>query len=99
MSGLCPAVVVVPGECLHCPGQRVLQSLHALLYHYLPALFVIGHDVRRLTWEGGVGGGSVKGDVAKRVLEYCLALQWGTGTPARSTAAPCPSPCWPGSRT
>jgi hypothetical protein len=52
----------------------VLRSLHALLYHYLPALFVIGHDVRRLTWEGGVRG-TVKGDVAKRVLESCLALQ------------------------
>ena len=61
-------------ECLDCPSQRVLRSLHALLYHYLPALFVIGHDVRRLTWEGGVRG-TVKGDVAKRVLESCLALQ------------------------
>ena len=44
------------------------------MHHYLPALFVIGHDVRRLTWEGGVAG-TVRGDLARRVLEHCLVLQ------------------------
>jgi hypothetical protein len=40
----------------------------------VPALFVLGHDVRRLTWEGGVTG-TVKGDVARTVLQRSLALQ------------------------
>ena len=63
----------------------MLGSLWALLYQYLPALFVIGHDVRRLTWEGGVGG-DVRGDLARRILENCLVLQvhllddWDTRT-------------------
>ena len=50
-----------------CPGstRNLLQGLHDLLfYYYLPALLVQGHDVRELTWEGGVNG-TVKGDVAR----------------------------------
>ena len=55
-------------------SRKTLTALHALLTFYAPALLVIGVDVRQLTWMGGVGG-SVKGDVAKRVIENCLALQ------------------------
>jgi len=35
---------------------------------------VIGFDVRQLNWDGGVDG-TTRGDVAKRVMERCLALQ------------------------
>ena len=35
---------------------------------------MLGHDVRELTWEGGVGG-TVKGDVARRILQRSLGLQ------------------------
>ena len=52
----------------------LLKGLWDVLFFYVPALFVLGHDVRRLTWDGGVGG-DVKGALAKEVLENCLALQ------------------------
>ena len=44
------------------------------MFFYVPAVFVLGHDVRELTWEGGVNG-LVKGDVARKVLLRSLALQ------------------------
>ena len=71
------AVVAWYGVLVHrCPGstRNLLQGLHDLLFYYLPALLVQGHDVRQLTWEGGVNG-TVKGDVARRVLLRSLALQ------------------------
>ena len=46
----------------------------SLLDYFIPALFILGYQVRQLTWEGGVGG-RVKGVLAKRILEQCLALQ------------------------
>jgi hypothetical protein len=52
----------------------LLRGLEALLGFYIPALFILGHDVRELTWQGGVSG-TVKGDVAHRVLQRSLAVQ------------------------
>lgn len=52
----------------------MLKGLQSLLYFYLPALFNLGHKVRRLTWEGGLHG-AVTGALAREVLEQCLALQ------------------------
>ena len=54
-------------------GSNLLKGLHSLLYFYLPALFSLGYKVRKLAWEGRVGG-SVRGDLAREVLEQCLAL-------------------------
>ena len=51
----------------------MLQGLHNLLYFYLPALFTLGYKVRKLAWEGRAGG-TVRGDLAREVLEQCLAL-------------------------
>ena len=60
-------------KCGTC--SRVLYSgLRDLLEFFVPALFVLGHQVRRLTWDGRVGG-SATGLEAKRVLQCCLALQ------------------------
>ena len=53
---------------------ELLQGLHDLLYFYVPALFALGRDVRELTWEGGLGG-TVKGLLAKRMLQKALAVQ------------------------
>ena len=51
----------------------VLTGLQNLLDFYLPALLSLGIKVRRLYWEGRMGG-AVHGNVAKVVLEQCLAL-------------------------
>ena len=51
----------------------VVRGLQTLLYYYVPALFYIGHQVRRLTWEGGADG-TAKGLHARHILEDCLAL-------------------------
>ena len=52
----------------------ILQGLHTLLYWYLPCVFALGTMVRRLTWEGRPGQ-STTGEVAKRLLGHCLAVQ------------------------
>ena len=52
----------------------LLLGLHDLLSFFVPAVFVLGCDVRELTWEGGVGG-TATGLMAKRVLQRCLAVQ------------------------
>ena len=52
----------------------MLEGLRDLMDFYVPALYLLGVQVRRLTWEGGIGG-RFKGDYARRVLETCLALQ------------------------
>ena len=41
---------------------------------YMASVFILGHDVRGLTWQGGMSG-TVKGDIARRVLMRSLALQ------------------------
>ena len=51
-----------------------MRGVQALLDYYVPALFVLGHDVRELTWQGRAGG-TVKGNVARRVLQRSLLLQ------------------------
>ena len=51
----------------------LLQGLESLLDFYLPALLSLGIKVRRLYWEGRLGG-AVQGNLAKLVLEQCLAL-------------------------
>ena len=58
----------------HAPSRALLRGIHALMYFYIPAVFALGHDVRCLTWQGGVTG-TVKGDRARRVLQQCLAVQ------------------------
>ena len=50
-----------------------LQGVEALLTFYVPSLFIVGHNVRTLSWEGGVTG-QVKGVLAKTVLQQCLAI-------------------------
>ena len=47
--------------------------MDALLSFYVPALFIIGHNVRTLYWEGGVSG-TVKGTLARTVLQQCLGV-------------------------
>ena len=47
--------------------------MNALLRFYIPTLFIIGRNVRRLTWEGGLNG-TAKGVDARNVLEQCLVL-------------------------
>ena len=55
------------------PVYSFLAGLHALLHFYVPALFVVGHNVRRLYWEGRPGD-AVTGALAHRVLLQCLNL-------------------------
>ena len=43
------------------------------MYSYVPAVFLIGCQVRKLAWDGQVGG-TVKGDLARTVLQRCLAV-------------------------
>lgn len=52
----------------------MLQGLHDLLYWHLPPVFIMGHMVRRLSWEGRPGEGAT-GEVAQRLLCYCLLVQ------------------------
>lgn len=52
---------------------RVLRGLESLLAFYVPALFGLGVLVRQCTWEGRPDQ-SVKGDVARKVLEQTLAI-------------------------
>ena len=51
----------------------MLQGVKSLLTFYIPSLFIIGRGVRRLSWQGGLGG-DAKGADAKVVLEQCLAV-------------------------
>ena len=51
----------------------LLRGIHAMLHFYIPSLFIVGRNVRRLTWEGGLGG-SAKGLDARVILEQCLAI-------------------------
>ena len=53
---------------------RVLSGLHTLLTKYLPLVFSLGYRVRRCAWEGRVDG-TVKGIVAKGVIEHCFVTQ------------------------
>ena len=53
--------------------RELLRGAHLLLFHYIPALFGLGHQVRRLTWEGGADG-VVKGIHARQLLEEALSL-------------------------
>ena len=55
------------------PGQGLLVGLLHLLQFYVPALFAVGRGVRRLYWQGAVGGES-KGLEARAVLEQCLCI-------------------------
>lgn len=43
------------------------------MYFWIPALFSVGNKVRRLYWEGRIGG-SARGDLARSVLEQCLLI-------------------------
>ena len=54
--------------------RRMIGGLADLLDFYVPAVFLLGCDVRRLTWEGGVGG-AVTGAHARQVMQNCLAMQ------------------------
>jgi hypothetical protein len=56
------------------PTTVLLQSLHALVDFYLPCLLVLGYQVRKLLWDGAVGG-TVQGQLAKDTLAQCLAVQ------------------------
>ena len=58
---------------VECFEHSVLLGLHHLLCFWLPAVFSVGHKVRRCTWEGRPGG-TVRGDTAKLVLQQCLGL-------------------------
>lgn len=53
--------------------RQMLLGIRALLEFYVPALFIIGRNVRNLAWEGGIGG-RYTGTLAREVLEQCLAL-------------------------
>lgn len=58
----------------HALGKALLLGLQSLLGFYLPAVLAIGHDVRELTWEGGLTG-TAKGVLARQVLQRCLGVQ------------------------
>ena len=68
----------------------LLQGLQSLLDFYLPALLSLGIKVRRLYWEGRLGG-TVQGNLAKRVLSssvwHCTSSSWVTGSVKPSTPA------------
>ena len=52
----------------------MVDALVNLLDFYVPAIFLLGCEVRRLTWEGGVGG-AVTGAHARQLMQNCLAVQ------------------------
>ena len=52
-------------------GKALVLGLQSLMHFYVPALFAIGRGVRRLFWEGAVGGPATGLD-ARKVLEQCL---------------------------
>ena len=54
-------------------GDVLLTGLWSLLTSYLPALLSLGYRVRQCAWEGQATG-TVKGLLAKEVLQHCLLL-------------------------
>lgn len=58
---------------VHMSLQQLL-GLRNLLEHYLPLMFSLGYRVRTCAWEGRADG-TVKGIVAKGVLQHCFLTQ------------------------
>ena len=53
---------------------NILSGIRSLLLFYAPLLLHLGYIVRQCTWCGRPDG-SVRGDTARSLLEYCLLIQ------------------------
>jgi hypothetical protein len=62
------------GEPAVTGSRLLLEGLHSLLTCYLPAALSIGYKVRSCYWEGRPGGAAT-GQMARTVLQHCLAVQ------------------------